>query len=281
MVKRKEYRLFIDERGNHHMSPKGLEGNRYLTLLGVVVSLDWYHANLHPALLAFKRHHFSSDVDQPVILHHEEVIGRRGVFEVLKDPGRSLAFNCGLIEFYRQQKFGLIAVTVDKIAHKHRYGPEAAHPYHYCARALLERYVLALRERQATGDVFAESRGPKENAMLQASYEELWNNGSGYVSNYQFKLRLRGRSIEFRTKPDNTYGLQVADMLVPYAESDVLNAFGVPTKRSLLGERVCAAIQGKYRGAHIGIPKGYGQILLSAEKTATASNCQPERATTA
>jgi hypothetical protein len=55
-------------------------------------------------------------------------------------------------------------------------------PYHYCAEALIERYVLWLNRNKLTGDVVAESRYKKEDKALKKAFTYIYNNGTHYVS---------------------------------------------------------------------------------------------------
>jgi hypothetical protein len=279
---KRDYRLFIDERGNHHMTEIATEGNRRLTLVGAIVELGSYESTFIPALRDIKRRHFSSDVDTPVVLHWEDVLQRNGIFSVLEEDADRDKFNRDIVSFYASQGYRLVAVVIDKVEHRKRYGSAAQHPYHYCAEVLLERYCMFLRRVKGAGDVYAESRGKnREDVVLQEAFREFCTDGTSYISSEQICSVLSNKEIQFRTKQENVYGLQLCDMLAHCCENDVLKTYGhAKDFKSAFMRRVSAAIATKYRRNQSGDPRGWGQILLSAEKTATPKQASTGRATT-
>ena len=67
----------------------------------------------------------------------------------------------------------------------------------------------------------AESRGSKEDNMLQAAYTQTINNGTRYCKSNQF-LKLLPEKIEFRRKNENILGLQLADLVAMPISNKVL-----------------------------------------------------------
>jgi hypothetical protein len=283
MRAKERYRLYIDERGNPHLSDTATAGNRYLTLLGSVLQYEYYTAKFRPELAAIKRKFFSNDPDIPIILHLEDIVQRNGVFNILEDPTIRDDFNRSMTDFYTSQSFTLIAVAVDKTSHRLRYGRQAKHPYHFCIESMLEQYCIYLLTRQGVGDIYAESRGRKEDALLQLAFHQLCQHGTKYLSSAQIRSCIHCDEIEFREKKDNVYGLQLSDLLVRCSQSDVLASHGIDGRApSSYQAYISKTIQPKYKlNLATGHPKGGGLVLLSAEKTAAPDECLVGRATTA
>jgi hypothetical protein len=264
MASDRRYRLYIDESGNHKM---GANCERHLGLLGLIAPLDTYKSTFKPALLRIKQEHFTDDPDSPVVMHLEDVMQKRGAFSVLCDSDRLHRFNMAMVQFYRGQDYALIAVVIDKQSHCEGYRGSAKHPYHYCAEAMLERYYFYLAENNGRGDVFAESRGTEQDALLQAEWSNLCANGTYYVPRKCIPRRFLNSELEFRNKGHNVYGLQIADMLAKVATRDVLVSHGHADRfRSSFEQRVAQAIAKKYRRSWKGIVEGYGKKLLHAQK---------------
>jgi hypothetical protein len=262
----RRYRLYIDESGNPQMG----SSERYLGLLGLIAPRDKYIADFKPDLLKIKQRHFTDDPDSPVIMHREEVAQCLGPFSVLQDDKCRADFNTDITDFYKRQDFALIAVVIDKESHLSAYGDEAKHPYHYCAEAMLERFLYFLKGNCGYGDVFAESRGDEPDALLQHEWKRLRARGTRYVPRRDLAERLIDRPIEFRTKDHNVYGLQVADMLAKVCTRDVLIDYGHHQKfRSGLEYRIARIIDCKYhRNWRTGSAVGFGKKLLHAHFSA-------------
>lgn len=162
--------LYIDESGNHTHKDIEEPARRYLGLTGCFVEGEVYRTQFYPAFEALKQAHFPHSPDEPVILHRNDLINRRGPFWRLRDPENERRFNEDLLQFLTDQDYLLITVVIDKKTHIERYGDAAYHPYHYYLAALLERYCGFLNRFNAQGDVVAESRGGTEDRQLGAAY---------------------------------------------------------------------------------------------------------------
>ncbi len=67
-----EYRLYIDEVGNPNLGASRTdENNRYLSLTGLIMSLDYLRDVAHPRLEEVKRRHFGKHPDERVTLHRK------------------------------------------------------------------------------------------------------------------------------------------------------------------------------------------------------------------
>jgi hypothetical protein len=90
-------RLYIDEVGNSDLGASLNPNHRYLSLTGVIVSLDHVASDLHPRLEGLKHQYFGSHPDDPVILHRKDMVNQRGPFAVLQDPDLRNAFDAQLL----------------------------------------------------------------------------------------------------------------------------------------------------------------------------------------
>ena len=97
--------------------------------------------------------------DEPVIMHREDIINRRGIFHKLRDEAKSREFDERLLAVIAAAQFRIVAVVIDKKALREKYGDAAAHPYHLAIGYLLQRYCGYFNHFNRCGDVMAESRG--------------------------------------------------------------------------------------------------------------------------
>ena len=79
------FRLYIDEVGNADIKATLKETQHYLSLTGVAVSLDESRDRLAPELKSLKARHFDSHPDEPVVLHRNDIVRRKGPFAALRD----------------------------------------------------------------------------------------------------------------------------------------------------------------------------------------------------
>ncbi|HUY90035.1 MAG TPA: DUF3800 domain-containing protein [Pirellulales bacterium] len=208
-----KYRMYVDEVGNSDLGASDDPNHRYLSLTGVVLSLEYVDRTVFPALEDVKRRFFGSHPDEPIILHRKELVNKKPPFECLRDPVAEQAFNRELMQFLADIDYTVFTVVIDKKEHRERYQVWRHDPYHYCLLVLLERYVLWLKRRDVVGDVMAESRGGKEDRRLKESYERVYDSGSGYVARQQFTACLTSRQLKVKQKANNIAGLQIADLI--------------------------------------------------------------------
>jgi hypothetical protein len=69
------------------------ENHRYLSLTGVIVSLDYVDSDLHPRIEDLKRRYFGSHPDDPIILHRKDMVNQRRPFHALREPDVRAAFD--------------------------------------------------------------------------------------------------------------------------------------------------------------------------------------------
>ena len=71
---RMKYRMYIDEVGNSDLESSDNPNHRFLSLTGVIISLDYVRDILFPEMERLKEKHFGSHPDDPIILHRKESI---------------------------------------------------------------------------------------------------------------------------------------------------------------------------------------------------------------
>lgn len=261
----KFYRLYIDESGDHYYSDGDETERRYLCLLGVYFDLQYYETDFQPRFEQFKIKYFSRDVDDRIIiLHRKEIMNKQGHFSVLKDPEKERAFNEELLEIMSSGKFGIISVVIDKKSHRSRWGTNAAHPYHYCLLAMVQRFVGFLNFYNARGDVMAESRGGNEDMQLKAEFTHLYETGTPYVSANNFQAVLSSKEIKLKKKEQDIAGLQIADLFAYPCKQDVLLGSKIISKyEGRFGQKLLEMAQNKYnRRAVFNRIDGYGKVFI-------------------
>jgi hypothetical protein len=194
-----------------------------------------------------KAEFFGSHPDDPVIFHRKEMVNAKYPFEALADQSIKLEFDTRLLSLLRSWEFTLITVCLDKKAHKETYATWRYDPYHYCLAVLLERFVFFLRRRRSLGDVMAESRGGKEDIRLKKSFERLFEQGTSFVEERQFREALTSRQLKVRPKANNVAGLQLADLVAHPSRNEILRDHGLLEKDvAPFAARVIDILQAKY-----------------------------------
>lgn len=256
------FRLYIDESGNHNYSTSDDLGKKYLGLTGVIINSDTYEKNLQPRIKSIKKI-FSSDPDEEIILHREDIINKRGHFAKLNYPEIEKEFNKQFISLLKEVDYNICATVIDKKSHLEKYGKSAEHPYHYCLRSMLERYTHFLEPR-GKGDVYAESRGREEDMALKDVYEKFYNNGTYFRTPEYIQAYLTSKEIKIKQKIKSIDGLELADLLALPTKLDVLKTYDVLDQLTEnFTKTVINSVQNKYcRGNNSTKIKGYGKKML-------------------
>lgn len=254
------YRLYIDESGDHVFKKLENPAHRYLCLLGC-----WFkgaeYKRFHLALEAFKERHLPHNPDEPVILHREDMINRRGAFWRLRDPGANEAFDNDLLATISSAEFRIVAVVVDKLALQQF--PAPAHPYHLAIGFMLQRYCGFLNHINRRGDVMAESRGGTEDKYLKESYTRHYELGAWQTRAEVFQQALTTRELKLKTKSANIAGLQLADLLGHPIRQHMLVARGLVTNPlAPFAQRLMQTAEQKFnRHLYKGRVEGYGMVF--------------------
>ena len=221
--------MYVDESGDDVMaSAKWLNPDaRYLGLTGVVIASETYRTRTHPELEALKQEFFPYDPDEPVILVRNQIVGKRNLFQVLRDPEVAAHWEDRIMRFFDAHVSQIITVVLDKEAYLQSYPTTDLRPYSYCINALTERYGQWLNEVGGTGDVMTESRGRGEDRELKQDFRRFMT-GRANLPDVQEALRaVTSNQIKLNLKTDNITGLQLADLLA------------YPSKRGILLDNDC------------------------------------------
>jgi len=262
------YRLYIDESGDHVFKHLDKPVHRYLCLLGVWFKNPDYES-FHHNLEHLKHELFDPHPDEPVILHREDIVNRRGVFSRLQDPAKAQRFDELLLAVIGQANFRIVAVVIDKRALWNFYGrsfPGILHPYHMGVHFLYQQYCEYLIHIQRCGDVMAESRGGNEDRLLKKIYEELGKAIRGWQpqDGGPFQPAITSKELKIKPKSANISGLQLADLLAHPCRHDILREFErTADDLGPFAGRLLAALGDKFhRHVESGQVKGSGKHFL-------------------
>lgn len=259
------FRLYIDEVGNHDLNSANNPNEQFLSLTGVIVESNYYGTILKPSMDKLKMDFFSTDPDEIIIFHRKDMINKRPPFEALRNQATEIKFNTTLLQLLETWDFRAVTVVIDKLAHKDRYHVWHYHPYHYCLKVLLERFVIFLNSGNNKGDVMVESRGKVEDSQLISSYERLFLNGTGNISSLQMYQRLTSKTLKVKKKNANIAGLQLSDLIAHPSRREILRENGlINDNRQTFGDHICKILcDSKYlRHNRTGVIKGCGKKLL-------------------
>lgn len=256
------YRLYLDESGDHVFHDFASPGHRHLCLLGCWFQRRAYRA-FDDELRAFKQRHVPHDPDNPLILHREDIINRRGPFWRLRDRETGAAFDRELLELISLADFRIVAVVIDKQQLVAKY-PMPAHPYHLAMGFMLQRYCGYLNHVNRCGDLLAESRGGREDRLLKDSYARVYNRGVWKRGAMFFQQALTSKQLKIKPKTANIAGLQLADLLGnPIRKLILLEKQLISGPMPPFAERLCAAVDAKFnRQLYDRRVWGYGKVLF-------------------
>jgi hypothetical protein len=255
------YRLFIDEVGHDNLNSADDPNEQFLCLMGVILGLEGAHEELTNAMNGLKMAIFGST---SVVLHRREIIDKKPPpFDKLVNGGIRAKFDGGLLSIIANSDYAALTVLIDKKEHVERYRAWKSHPYHYCLKAMLERYVMWLDGRNGIGDVMAEWRGVKPNMKLEAAYEHIYDSGTEFLSAQKMQVRLSSRKLKIQKKSANIAGLQLADLLAsPACRFLICEKRGEIMTAQFGGQVIDVLYQQKYHRSWRGVVKGHGTKCL-------------------
>jgi hypothetical protein len=209
-----DYRMFIDEVGHADLGACHDPNGRYLSLTGVVFDLEYHERTVSMWLDRLKSKHFEPLPDnRPIILHRKELVNKNWPFEALRDPQREEDFNKDLMTCLSQLRYMVLTATIDKLEHMNRYTVWRHHAYHYCLQVIVERYAMWLNRRGARGDIYAESRGRRDDFQLKKAFRQIYHRGTEYLSREDIQRSLVSEDLKVFRKKENIAGLQLADLI--------------------------------------------------------------------
>ncbi|MGB2864529.1 MAG: DUF3800 domain-containing protein [Sedimentisphaerales bacterium] len=239
--------MYVDECGNPDLKSSDNPIHRFLSLTGVIIDLDYVNSTLYRQIESLKSKYFGSHPDDPIILHRKEIVNAKHPFEVLRDKKIRKQFDTELLYFLKTWEYTVVSVCLDKQSHKETYQVWRYEPYHYCLALLLERYAIFLEQRQAQGDVMAESRGGKKDRKLKDSFSRLWKSGTEYVTPERFQIVLTSKQLKVKPKANNISDLQIADIIAHPSRTEILIENDKrDTQLAPFAKKIVAILEGKY-----------------------------------
>jgi hypothetical protein len=257
--------MYVDEVGNHDMTHAEDPNQRFLALTGIIVESEHLRWVIQPEMNHMKATFFPTDPDEPVILHRKEMVNKKWPFRSLRDPAIEAHFNSELLAALQRWEYHAVTIVIDKLAHRDQYQVWRYHPYHYCLKAILERYVLFLHYSSHRGDMMVESRGGKEDRKLADSYARLYRDGTEHIPVRRWQARLTSKELKIKPKSANIAGLQLADLIAHPSRREILLENGLlGDDRTVFGDQICEILRtSKYlRNWRTGQIGGYGKKLL-------------------
>ena len=266
MVGKAQFRLFIDESGDHVIRDMAVLAHRCLTVVGCFFSLPDY-MKFHIELTKLKLEHFphfpdyqyvpASSMNAPLILHATDIKNKRGRFMVLQDDAKRQEFDKDILSILTNSEYTIIAVTIDKKTLK-----IGEHAYGLALAFILERYCGYLEMVGGCGDVMAESRGKKEDKDLATTYENIYSRGTSFRKGSFFRGTLFSASLHQRRKENNISGLQLADLVASPIRQEMIseNLRDEEIEISAFNKEIISAVRFKYnRHMYKGRVDGYGK----------------------
>jgi hypothetical protein len=204
-------RLYIDEVGNDDTKSPS---EQYLSLTGIIAKTHAHDRQIQPEIECLKNRIFGHNPPQYlVVLHRKEIVRKERPFDCLWNPEINDDWERSILKLIGTLPYIAITVAIDKHEHAEKYLVWQFNPYHYCMRALIERYVLWLNRHHLTGDVVAEPRFKKQDKKLKRSFNYIYDHGTEHIPAPTVQRCLTSREIKFETKKANVCGLQLVEMI--------------------------------------------------------------------
>lgn len=200
--KHSDYIVYVDESGDHSLTSIDPEYPVFALSFCIFRKAD-YTDCVAPAIRRLKFATFGHDM---AVLHEADIRRKKGAFSHMSKQPRE-AFLNALTDIIAQADFQLVAVVIDKVAHKNRYA-RPTHPYHLAFEFGLERIYRSLKERgqdDALTYIVCEARGAKEDAELELEFRRIRDGGNAYQRPLPFDLIIADKKC-------NSEGLQLADL---------------------------------------------------------------------
>lgn len=235
--------VFLDECGSHELaSPDPYP----VFALSAVIVPDSDYPNLEARWRGWKVEALGQ---HDAIVHEPTVRNRLGPFGGPGGPAVIDSLNRALGDL----EFTAIVCAVHRPNYVAEYGLSRldeslpAHVYLMTLDFLLERIVLALDSvfGGARAEVVAESRGPKEDALLQYEFARLHLDGTSYIAPGWFRQQL-APGVVFRIKEANSTGLQLADLIARPVADKVCSPEATPPRWPEVRSKLCAGQETKH-----------------------------------
>ena len=256
-------RLYIDEVGNDDTKTAS---EQYLSLTGIITKIRTHDAVIQPEIERLKSEVFGHNPPQwTVILHRKEIVRKeKPYFDCLQNPKVNADWENSLLALIENLPYIATTITIDKQEHVRKYLVWQFNPYHYCMRALVERYVLWLNRNGLTGNVVAEPRFKKQDKKLKRSFNYIYDHGTEHIPAATIQKCLTSREIKFEAKAANVAGLQLVEMIGnPSHQSMCAEFTGVPMTARFGSKVVDVLLKHRYaRNPKTRVIDGWGRKKL-------------------
>lgn len=195
-----EHILFVDETLKTPHNP-------YFCLGGISFKRSYYEDFVVKEFNKLKKRHFNST---DVIFHYSDMNNKKREFEIFKDQKVRQKFWTDYSCTVKKMDFVSFGVYFNQDTIKKLYNNGSYGYYNIAFIALLKNYLHYLKSVKGIGSICMESRGFRENAILQHTYYNYLKNGSMYFSHKDYDKHLS--SLAFIVKGDNCSGLQIVDI---------------------------------------------------------------------
>jgi hypothetical protein len=219
--------IFLDECGSHSVAASDVFP--VFALAAAIVPKGAY-PDIDVRWRAWKATHLGT---QDAVVHEPDVRKGDGYFDLpnRSEVLRSLSLELAALDFMA------VVVAVNRPDYRTQFGTGPldgslpSHLYLMSLDFLFERVAMALDLHFSGGraEVVAESRGPKEDALLQYEFARLHLEGTSYISAAWFRQVLHP-GIRFEGKEANSTGLQLADLLARPCAEKVADPAGTPDR---------------------------------------------------
>ena len=247
------YRIYIDEVGTATMSNLDNFDNRYLSLTGIIVNINYMNNVIAPVMEEWKRKYFPNNKNNnPVIFHRKELINKRFPFDTLSDKKTEEEFNKDFLRCLSDWNYEVVTILIDKKEHSNKYSVWQYEPYHFCFRVLLERYYYFLCRNKSKGDVMIEARGGNEDMKLKKSFERILKGSDddktiAYVKSNQFRELFTSVELKLKRKSFNDLGLQLADLIAYPSRQNIFKIFNIDIKqKKTFNDKIIEILDTKY-----------------------------------
>ena len=236
-----------------------------MSLTGITTKIRSHDKHVTPAIEELKARLFGHSLpNRIVILHRREIMRREAPFECLRDEKINADWERSLLELIEKLPYIANTVMIDKHEHRKKYTVWQFNPYHYCMRALIERYVLWLNRHGLTGDVIAEPRFKKQDKKLKRSFNYIYDHGTEHIPARIIQRCLTSREIKFEPKQANVCGLQLVEMIAHPSHQAIRAQFTGQPMTASFGKRVVDILLNSRYSRHpkTGLIEGWGQKRL-------------------
>lgn len=239
--------MFVDESGDACMKNFCNLNSEHLCLNGVILRLQDCQ-DIEIDINALKVVYFNINTDSSNYpLHRKEILNRTTPFDSLTDDILRQRFNAELIAFLNTWNFTTITVLIDKEKLKKKY-KNPYNPYYFGFALLMERYMIFLKEKEAIGDIMAESINTTHDKKLKNVYSFLYHNDmpSFKFEREEFYTYLSSCELKMKPKKNCICGLEITDLLVNALKKKIYKTH-YPEKSSIISfdEEILQAINGK------------------------------------